>query len=95
MTQFIEMTVIEYFKLSTGEIAFVGNVVPSNSIIMPKSKAEIFVNGKKVKTISIIGEDRFIGIDDSIKKNKRSIRVRDEIGYIDENSTIKLRIYTE
>lgn len=90
-----EMFVKHFFRLSSGHIAIVGSLVPNiNSFIPPNSRADLYLSGKKIKTINIIGEDRFSGVDESIRQQKRSIRTDSEIPKeFNLQSNAKLVIY--
>lgn len=91
-----EMFVSEFFKLSVGHIALVGTIIPDIDKFIPNSKADLYIGGQKIKTINIIGEDRFSGGDAEKRKGRRSVRTDD--GIINElkangNKEIKLVIY--
>lgn len=96
MNDTCEMFVSDFFELSVGHIALVGKIVPDVIKLIPKSNADLYIGGKKIKTINIIGEDRFSGGDKEKREGKRSIRTDDDI--IDElksrgDKEIKLVIY--
>lgn len=74
-----EMYVLEYFKLSVGQIAFVGEIIPNINKFIPNCKADLYVGQSKVRTINIIGEDRFSGGDHDSRLAKRSLRTDADI----------------
>mgnify|MGYP003402677608 FL=1 len=91
-----EMFVSEFFKLSVGHIALVGTIIPDVDKFIPNSKADLYIGDQKVKTINIIGEDRFSGGDAEKRQGRRSVRTDNDI--INEltvkgNKEIKLVIY--
>jgi hypothetical protein len=91
-----EMFVSEFFKLSVGHIALVGTIIPDIDKFIPNTRADLYIGDQKVKTINIIGEDRFSGGDAERRQGRRSVRTDDDI--TDElktkgNKEIKLVIY--
>lgn len=91
-----EMLVSEFFKLSVEHIALVGTIIPDIDKFIPNTRADLYIGGQKVKTINIIGEDRFSGGDAERRQGRRSVRTDDDI--TDElktkgNKEIKLVIY--
>ena len=69
------MLINDLFRLSSGHVAFVGRLEPNIDYFVPSnSKADLYVSGKNIKTINIVGEDRFSGVDESKRQDKRSIR---------------------
>jgi hypothetical protein len=74
-----EMRVDDFFNLSTGHIALVGKIIPNIEKFITKSKADLYVGNAKIKTIHIIGEDKFSGVNESIKQEKRAVRTDDDI----------------
>jgi hypothetical protein len=91
-----KMYISDFFKLSTGHVALVGKLVPDIEKFIPKSKADLYVSGQKIKTINIIGEDRFSGVDEKIRQGNRAIRTDDDIisdMNTKPNQEIKLIIY--
>lgn len=93
-----EMLVNEFFKLSAGHIALVGKIVPDLDKFISTSKADLYIGEQKVKTINILGEDRFSGGNEEARRGIRSVRTDDDI--TNELNTkgdkpIKLVIYIE
>ncbi len=75
-----EMFISELFFLSSGHIAIVGKVTPNVKYYIPDdSIADLYVSGKKIKTIQIIGEDRFSGVDEEKPQGRRSLRTNSDI----------------
>ena len=74
-----EMKVLEFFNLSAGHIAFVGKIVPDIKKLITQTKADLYIEGIKLKTINIIGEDRFSGGNEDKRNGMRSIRTDDDI----------------
>lgn len=72
-----EMRIVEHFKLSIGHIALVGYVEPSDCRHIPPSQAEVYINGKKMKAIDILGEDIFVG--KNVRRDVRAVRTGDDI----------------
>lgn len=75
------MLVVEFFKLSTGQIALVGNVAPDLDMFIPACKADLYIDKQKIRTIQLIGEDRFLGVNEEKRQGKRSVRTEDDIIY--------------
>jgi hypothetical protein len=93
-----EMLVNEFFKLSSRRIALMGKIVPDFDKFIPTSKADLYIGEQKIKTINLLGEDRFSGGNDEKRKGLRSVRTGDDI--TNELNTkgdkpIKLVIYIE
>lgn len=91
-----EMYVNDFFKLSTGHIVLVGKIVPDIEKFIGESKADLCINGKKIQTIHILGEDRFSGVNEEVRQGKRAIRTDDDISAILNakiHEEIKLIIY--
>jgi len=91
-----EMHICNLFKLSSGDVAIVGNLSPNIDYYIPdNSKADLYVCGKKVCTIDIIGEDHFSGVNESIRKDKRSVRTncKDVCDVIQKNNDARLVFY--
>ena len=91
-----EMFVTDFFKLSSGHIALTGNIIPNIEKFVPKSRADVYFGEQKVRTINLIGEDRFSGVDEAKRQGRRSVRTDDDI--FSElkskgNKEIKLIIY--
>ena len=74
-----EMLVKEFFKLSAGHIALVGKIVPDLGMFIPTTKADLYLGEQKIKTINILGEDRFSGGSEEKRKGLRSLRTADDI----------------
>ncbi len=75
-----EMFINDFFKLSSGHIAIIGDLTPDvESFIPNNSKADLYVAGKKVKAINIIGEDIFSGVDKAKQRAQRSVRTDTDI----------------
>lgn len=92
-----EMLVKEFFKLSAG-IAFVGKIVPDLNEFIPVTKADLYIGEQKIKTIDILGEDRFSGGNEEKRKGLRSVRTGDDITNelnTKSDKPIKLVIYLE
>ena len=79
MAKQCEMKVLEFFHLSGGQIAFVGEIVPDINQFITQATADLYIENEKIKTIKIIGEDRFSGGDEEKRKGKRAIRTDDDI----------------
>ncbi len=73
------MIVKNFFKLSAGHIALVGSIVPESHEYIFPSKADLYIDAQKIRTINIIGEDRFAGGNQEVIKGLRSIRTNDDI----------------
>ena len=95
MSVLCEMYIKDFFRLSSGHVAIVGNVVPDIENFIPSnSKADLYVDDEKVKTINIVGEDRFSGVDELRRQGKRSVRTDSAIpGALSSASNAKLVIY--
>jgi hypothetical protein len=92
------MLVKEFFKLSAGHIAFVGKIVPDFDKLISTTKADLYIGEQKIKTINILGEDRFSGGDEEKRKGLRSVRTGDDITNelnAKGDKPIKLVIYVE
>lgn len=75
-----EMLVSEIFRLSSGHVAIVGNLNPNIEGLIPNNcGADLYVSGKKVQRINIVGEDRFSGGDETMRKGRRSVRTDSKI----------------
>ena len=75
MKMICEMFISGMFRLSSGHTAIVGRVEPNIEFLIPcNSKADLHVSGKKIKSINIIGEDKFLGVDEFKLQDRRSIR---------------------
>jgi hypothetical protein len=74
-----EMFVSKFFKLYSGHIALVGKIVPDIDKFISDSKADLYIGEEKVKTINIMGEDRFSGGDVEKIHRRRSVRTDDDI----------------
>ncbi len=74
-----EMQISEYFKLSSNHIALVGKIAPDGPHDLVNCKADLYVNDQKIKTISIIGEDRLIRVDKEKNQTRRSILTVDNV----------------
>lgn len=91
-----EMTLSKFFKLSTGQTALVGKLIPDVGYPIPKTKADLYVGNKKIKTITIVGEDRFLNANKEKQKDRRAIRTNSDIAEdLNDliNQPIKLVIY--
>ena len=98
MTITCEMLVKEFFILSAGHIAFVGKISPDLDKLIPTAKADLYLAEQKIKTINILGEDRFSGGNDEKRKGLRSVRTVDDIANelnAKGDKQIKLVIYIE
>ena len=92
-----EMFISDFFKLSSGHIALVGRMVPDVESFIFKCKADLYIGNKKIKTINLIGEDRFSGVDKEKNRGIRAVRTEDDIiTYLNEkgNGEIKLVIFS-
>lgn len=92
-----EMFISDFFKLSTGHIALVGKMLPNIEEPISKSKADLYIADSKVKTIDIIGEDRFIRADKEKLQDKRAIRTNEniiDILKVSANKKMRLVIYS-
>ncbi len=72
-----ELLVSDFFKLSVGHIALVGKIIPGSTRRISSTKADLYVNGEKIRTIKILGEDLFLGANK--RRDIRSIRTDDAI----------------
>lgn len=91
-----EMRVIEFFKFSSGSIALVGTLEPNINKFISNCKADLYVDGHHIKTITLVGEDFFSGGDREKHVGKRAVRTADDIYEQLSNSldnNIKLTIY--
>lgn len=90
-----EMHVLEFFKLSSEHIALVGKIKPDINEFISGSKADLYIDDNHIKTITLIGEDRFSGGDREKRAGKRAVRTEDDIYELLSNSlnNIKLIIY--
>ncbi len=89
-----EMFISGLFKLSSGHMAIVGKISPDiESFIPDNSKAELYVSGERIKTINIMGEDRFSGVDQVKRQGQRSVRTDTEIPEKLDASKAKLIIF--
>lgn len=80
MKMLCEMLISDFFKLSSGHTAIVGKLIPNFPLFIPNNcKADLYIAGKKVKTINIIGEDRFSGVNETKRQGRRSVRTDSEI----------------
>lgn len=79
MSHICKMQVQEFFKLSTGQIALVGEVTPNIEKFISKCDADLYIDGQKITSVHIVGEDIFSGVNKDIQKNKRSVRTNDNI----------------
>ncbi len=62
------MLVNEFFKLSAGHIAFVGQIEPNLDRFIRASKADLYIGGQKVKAINILVK---IDFPEETKKKER------------------------
>lgn len=74
-----EMIVKNYFKLSIGHIALVGEIAQYENTFLRKCKAYLYVGDKKISSINIIGEDMFSGVNKDIWQKNRAVRTDDPI----------------
>ena len=90
-----EMFISDFFKLSSGHVALVGRMLPDIENFIPNnSKADLYVSGEKVRSINIVGEDRFSGVDESKRQGKRSVRTDCDISEnLKAMDNVKLIIY--
>lgn len=88
--------VVEYFRLSTGNIALVGIMDPINHpIIMPNEfVVEIKTSSGKSFTFNEISEDLFSRSKTAPPENYRSLQTNDDIGeFVDNIETDPIVIY--
>ncbi|MBV9576620.1 MAG: hypothetical protein JO149_08350 [Gammaproteobacteria bacterium] len=93
-----EMLVNEFFNLSTGHIVLVGKIMPDLDKFISTTKADLYIGKEKIKTINILGEDRFSGGNEEKRKGLRVLRTTNDI--VNElnakgDKPIKLVIYIE
>jgi hypothetical protein len=91
-----EMLISDLFRLSSGHVAIVGKLFPDIENFIPNnSKADLYVAGEKIKTINILGEDRFSNVDETKRQGRRSVRTDTEIPKeLDASSEAKLIIFS-
>ena len=95
MSVLCEMYIKDFFRLSSGSVAIIGHIVPDIKNFIPSnSKADLYINDAKIKTINIVGEDRLSGGDESKRQGKRAVRTDSDIpNVLDSTSNAKLVIY--
>lgn len=79
MNKICEMIVTDYFKLSSGHIAFIGIFDPDLDFSLNECKAQLYINNKKIKVIDVLGEDVFSGVKKEVQQKRRAIRTSDNI----------------
>lgn len=79
MNKICEMLVTNYFKLSTGHIALAGTMNPDLDELLSRCKAYLYIGNKKVRSINIVGEDKFNRVNEEVRQNRRSVRTTDDI----------------
>jgi len=98
MNKICEMLVSNYFKLSTGHIALVGTMKPDLDELLSRCKAYLYIGNKKVRSINIVGEDKFNRVKEEVRQNRRSVRTADDICEelkLAGNGQIKLVFYND
>src|SRR3990167_1796575 len=97
MNVICEMQVTNYFKLSTGQIALVGNINPNVDQLLTECQVHLYIRNKKIRSINIIGEERFSQVNEQIRKGRRAVRTNDDIYHdliLADGAEIKLVFYT-
>lgn len=84
-----ELFVSSYFQLSSGYTVLVGKMKPNVAHFIANFKADLYIDDKKIMTISLVGEDRFSGVDESKRKDVRAVRTEDKIESVLRNSESK------
>ncbi len=79
MKKSYEMLVNEYFKISSGHIAFVGEITPRFESFIGDCNAHLYIEDEFQKLIHIIGEDRFVRTGEKNDTTKRAVRTDENI----------------
>ena len=93
MRKICEMLVTNYFRLSTGHIAMAGTMKPNLDELLSQCKAYLYIGDRKIRTISIVGEDKFNRVNEEVRQNRRAVRTIDDIyGDLQTSSKEQIRL---